>query len=214
MKKEVWKDIRDYEGWYRVSSHGHVKSLTRVVPCNGGTRIVKERILSSGKGGNGYLHVSLCKGSKPKLFSVHVLVAHAFIGLGPKDQEVRHLDGNSHNNYYKNLAYGTRKQNFSDDLKNDTNNYGEKNGNAKLAFKDVGEVRKLSLKGTEILKISEIFEVHYDTIRYIVNNSTWKPSKFREYIFELEKACKFKEAKRVRKELKVICPKGWSEENK
>lgn len=31
MNKEVWKDIKDYEGLYQISNYGRVKSLKRKV---------------------------------------------------------------------------------------------------------------------------------------------------------------------------------------
>lgn len=29
MTKEIWKDIKDYEGYYQISNYGRVKSLPR-----------------------------------------------------------------------------------------------------------------------------------------------------------------------------------------
>lgn len=46
--KEVWKDIPDFEGIYKISNYGRVKSLSREVAMNtphGGAYISKEKIL-------------------------------------------------------------------------------------------------------------------------------------------------------------------------
>ena len=31
MIKEIWKDIKDYEGLYQISNYGRVKSLFRII---------------------------------------------------------------------------------------------------------------------------------------------------------------------------------------
>ena len=59
ISKEIWKDINSYEGFYQISNLGNVKSLQRMAKNKDGQRIVKERILSPTKAGNGYLTVML-----------------------------------------------------------------------------------------------------------------------------------------------------------
>ena len=49
--KEIWKDIKGYEGFYQVSNLGRVKSLERVTINN---RIVHERILKLKRDRSGY----------------------------------------------------------------------------------------------------------------------------------------------------------------
>lgn len=66
---EVWKYIAGFEGLYMVSTLGNVKSI----------KFGKERILSPGMQKNGYLMVILCKDGKTKHYSIHRLVAEAFI---------------------------------------------------------------------------------------------------------------------------------------
>ena len=66
MKKETWKNIKDYEGYYQISSYGRVKSLKRQVRTKHGFRTVKERILKPRKDTDGYLGVVLSKNKKPK----------------------------------------------------------------------------------------------------------------------------------------------------
>ena len=77
--EEEWKDIKGYEGYYKISNLGRVKSLYRVVrKKNGCTMTVYPRILRSGVNSNGYLDVSLLKDAHSKTFLVHILVATAF----------------------------------------------------------------------------------------------------------------------------------------
>ena len=63
MEKEIWKDIKEYEGLYQISNFGRVKSLKRKVYAGRGRmRWQYEKILSENKtNGNGYKIVSLCK---------------------------------------------------------------------------------------------------------------------------------------------------------
>lgn len=35
---EIWKDIKDFEGYYQISNLGNVKSLDREMIVNGGIR--------------------------------------------------------------------------------------------------------------------------------------------------------------------------------
>lgn len=44
---EIWKDIEGYEGLYRISSNGVIKSLDRVINNNGGYELRKGRVLKT-----------------------------------------------------------------------------------------------------------------------------------------------------------------------
>ena len=46
QNKEIWKDIKGYEGRYQVSNMGRVKSLERTVTRKNGLKLtIRERIL-------------------------------------------------------------------------------------------------------------------------------------------------------------------------
>ena len=87
MSKEVeeWRDIPGFEGLYQVSDWGRVKSLGREVDTKNqygvvSRRRIRDRIIKPALQKNGYLRVSLYDVShKPKSYSVHRLVAEAFI---------------------------------------------------------------------------------------------------------------------------------------
>jgi hypothetical protein len=49
---------------------------------------------------------------------VHTLVALAFLGHRPPGAEVRHLNGNAHDNRVENLCYGTSSENSRDTVQN------------------------------------------------------------------------------------------------
>ncbi len=69
---EEWKDIVGYEGLYQISSIGRIKSLKRY-------KVGKERLKKLSIGRDGYEYIMLWKENKVKRFSVHRLVASAFI---------------------------------------------------------------------------------------------------------------------------------------
>ena len=66
-EKEIWKDIKDYEGLYQVSSLGKVKRTDK-------NKLLKENLSGCRK----YLKVNLSKHGKASLKRVHQLVAIAF----------------------------------------------------------------------------------------------------------------------------------------
>lgn len=128
MNKEIWRDVKDYEGLYQVSSEGRVKSLERK-DCHG--RTVKERILKPVVRHDGYVGVNLYSGGKPKTLKVHRLVCQAF-NKNPENKPcVNHIDENKTNNAANNLEWCTYEEN---------NNHGTHNERvAKTLSKTVGQ---------------------------------------------------------------------------
>ena len=101
MKKEYWKPVVGYEGLYEVSNWGRVKSL----------KFGKERILKQNQCMNGYYYVGLSKNGILKRYSVHRLVAEAFIPNLDNLPQVNHKDENKLNNVVSNLEWCTYKYN-------------------------------------------------------------------------------------------------------
>lgn len=106
--QEVWKDIEGYEGIYKISNYGRVKSLERK-DCLG--RIIKEKILKLREDKDGYLLITLHKNKKVKTFKVHRLVAEAFITNPNNYPIINHKDENPSNNHASNLEWCTQKYN-------------------------------------------------------------------------------------------------------
>ena len=114
MKKEYWKPVADYEGLYEVSNWGRARSLDRWVKGrNGSVRLCKGRILKLKTNNQGYLLVTLCKNGKGKTFTVHRLVAEAFLPNTDNLPEVNHKDENKLNNNVDNLEWCNRKFNIN-----------------------------------------------------------------------------------------------------
>lgn len=111
---EVWKDIIGYEGLYRVSNLGSVKSLRReIIRGQGGVYLIDEKILKQYKAHVGYMAVKLSKIGISKNFSVHQLVAIAFLNHEPCGYKlvVNHIDLNKLNNRVDNLEVITNREN-------------------------------------------------------------------------------------------------------
>ena len=135
MQKEIWKDIKEYEGLYQISNFGRVKSLKRKVYAGRGRmRWQYEKILSENKtNGNGYKIVSLCKKSQSKNKYIHKLVAETFLNNPNNYKYVNHKDENKENNYVDNLEWCTAQYNITynnlhikNGLKNRNNKYSKK----------------------------------------------------------------------------------------
>lgn len=112
MKKEIWKDIKGYEGFYQISNFGKVKSLTRlIIRKNNNDFTLKGKLLKSANNGN-YDLVVLTKDKKRKTHTVHQLVALNFIPNPNRYKEINHIDGNKKNNFIENLEWCTHEENM------------------------------------------------------------------------------------------------------
>ena len=113
MIEENWKSIIGYEGYYEASSLGKIRSVDRIVtnrlnvirPLNGKdlSKVINK----------GYEYVALCKDGVPKLYSVHQLVAMAFLDHNPCGHKfvIDHIDGNPLNNNVDNIEIVTQSIN-------------------------------------------------------------------------------------------------------
>ena len=108
---EIWKDILGYEETYEVSNFGGIRSKSRVVPCKGGTRTVKGRVRKTFLNKKGYPITTLCQNNKLMTFTVHQLVAQAFLPGFVKGMELNHIDGNPANASISNLELSNPSHN-------------------------------------------------------------------------------------------------------
>lgn len=124
LKREEWRPVPGYEGYYEVSSLGRVKSLEREIPHpTSGVIRIKEKIRTAiPEKQFGYLYLSLHKGGERERFAVHYLVLRAFVGPRPEGMQACHNDGNNTNNRVENLRWGTPKENVAD-IKRHGRNY-------------------------------------------------------------------------------------------
>jgi hypothetical protein len=128
MEEEIWKDVPGFEGTYRVSNFGNIKTLDRV--CINGENGFYKRKGSFKKliiNNRGYYHVSMWDFKKKKNINnrVHVLVAMAFLNHTPCGMKyiIDHIDNNKLNNRVDNLQITNQRYNASKDKKNKTSKY-------------------------------------------------------------------------------------------
>jgi len=104
MNEEEWKDIIDYEGIYKISNFGRIKSLRRLYEKTGWIKYREECILKT-RIVNISCLVSLSKFAKLKCFKVKDLVATHFL-LNPNNfQQVSYINGDYLNNRVSNLEW-------------------------------------------------------------------------------------------------------------
>lgn len=170
-----WKDVVGYEGLYRVSSKGKVRSLDRtVIDARGHKRTFLGQPMKLVEDKDGYLLVSLCKNGKSKLSKVHRLVLEAFVGPCPPGLICRHEDDNPKNNNVSNLSWATHKTNQADRAAAGRGPQGERNGNAKLTEQDIEAIRRLRKEGWKIRGLADRFGVCERTIGCIINHLSWR----------------------------------------
>ena len=112
LPAECWRWVPSYEGLYQVSTRGRVRSVDRWVTYpDGSKRFFKGRILKPTLDKYGYLLVTLSRDGKRHGFSVHRLVAEAWIDNPENKPQVNHLDENKENCAVENLSYCSAKEN-------------------------------------------------------------------------------------------------------
>lgn len=112
-EKEIWKPVVGLENRYMISSLGRVKRLAYDVTDSMGRhthhhdKLMKVRIGSR----TGYPQVNLWVGEKNKPFSIHRLIAEAFIPNPNNYPCVNHIDEDRSNSVLGNLEWCTYEYN-------------------------------------------------------------------------------------------------------
>ena len=115
---EIWKDVINYEGLYKVSNLGNIKSFYR-----SSEGIILKLIFNN----KGYYTIRLSKNGVKSTRQVHQLVAESFLNHIPNKYEkvINHINGIKIDNRLENLEIVTNRYNTSDGFKrlNKTSNY-------------------------------------------------------------------------------------------
>lgn len=176
--KEIWKDIKDYEGLYQISNLGRIKSLPKIK----GRALTSEKILSPVIGNRGYKMIFLYKNGNKKRYSLHRLIAIAFIENKNNKPYINHKDGNKLNNSIENLEWCTCRENTMHALNIGLRKYiiapkGENVKNATLKQEEADYIRRVCIprdKEFGINVLAKRFGVDRHTISNVLNNKTYK----------------------------------------
>ena len=100
MSKEQWRDVKGFEGLYKISSYGNIYSYTL------------EKLMKKQVNPTGYEQVLLYRDGKPFLKRIHRIVMENFSEEEfDHEMPVNHIDGNKLNNKVENLEMTTPKRN-------------------------------------------------------------------------------------------------------
>lgn len=127
-EEEIWKDVPNYDGLYKVSNFGNVKSYDREFINGMGYKCLRKgKVLSQSISQSGYHYCTFIKpcDTKNKKIQTHQIVAMAFLNHSPKGHKmvVDHIDNNKLNNNLYNLQLVTNRENCSKDRCNKTSKY-------------------------------------------------------------------------------------------
>lgn len=115
---ENWRWIKGFEGDYKISDRGRVKSY----------KCKKDGyILSESNTTKGYLKVRLYKDTKSFNKEIHRLVGKHFIPNPKNKLQINHKDMNKHNNCVDNLEWVTAKENKKHFIKNNPKIFKQNN---------------------------------------------------------------------------------------
>lgn len=175
---EEWRVIKDFPD-YEVSDLGRVRSKDRYIWQNFAhgykQRFCKSSIIKP-LNAKGYRRVGLYHGNGKELFSVHRLVAEAFINNPQNKRVVNHKNGIKDDNRLSNLEWCTDSENCIHALKTGLRKAqkGSKSSRAKLTESDVILIRKLyneyKIK-QEIIGV--IFGLKRGTVSSITTRKNW-----------------------------------------
>ena len=181
-----WRAVVGFEDLYEVSSVGEVRftgkhqivarwaNMRALVPCES----------------RGYFRVSLSKNGKRLPYTIHRLVALAFLGPPPFAKAViRHLNGDRVDNRVENLCWGTSKENSADRERHGRIARGDaswsrrhperiakgvRQWKAKLTEQTADEIRRLYNAGRSQCSLAKEYGVHTGTIWFLIHRRTWK----------------------------------------
>jgi hypothetical protein len=159
-KVEWRRTVSGLKYTYEVSSTGRVRRA-----------LVEERKPACSAATHGYELVTI----GGKNYTVHRLVAEAFLGPRPQGKVVNHKDGNKRNNNATNLEYVTHRENIRHAFKLGliSSRKGERNNATKLTAHEVKIMRVMRDFGVPLTRLADMFDVAISNVHQIVARQTW-----------------------------------------
>jgi len=180
-ENEVWKDVLGYEGRYKISSFGRVRSLDReFLRSDGVITSIKGKTRKTHINDDGYLVVGLRDGKREIKWKIHRLVVINFIPNSENKETVNHIDGNKQNNTPNNLEWATRLENSRHAWKTGLSKIydhqrGEGSHHSKLSEERVRELRESYSTGDySLIDLAKKYLVCKSTVARIIKRESWK----------------------------------------
>lgn len=176
MNNEIWKDIIGYEGFYKISNYGKVKSLARLVKMGPNKfRQTNEMFLNPSKSIHGYWRLCLQKNGKRNMHFIHRLIGKAFIPNPENKPEINHINGIRDDNSMDNLEWVTTLENqlHSVHVLKRKILRGNEVGNSILNPELILELKYMK-QYFSYTKLQDIYEIDRATIHLAVTGKNWK----------------------------------------
>lgn len=142
--EEIWKDIPNYEGFYKASNLGKIKNIKT-------NKILKPYQDKNRK----YMNSHLSKNGIAKVIRTHKLIAQTFISNPNNYFVINHIDGNKENNRVDNLEWCTQKHNVKEAWRLGLSKPSEKQKEAAKKFCQTTKTKKVAQynKKMELIKV-------------------------------------------------------------
>ncbi len=169
MGDPILKPIPGCGGYY-AGSDGSVWSA---MPGQGG-RYTSLHPIRPYRDRAGYLNVTLRANGTKRRYTVHGLVAIAFLGLRPDGMVVCHRNLDCVDNRAENLTYATQAANIRQGVEAGRHIRGERQHLAKLTEDGVRVIRERLTSGDSLSTIARDYGVTIGAISHIKVGRTWR----------------------------------------
>jgi hypothetical protein len=167
--REEWRDVKGYEGRYRVSNLGRVQSCTHLTGF-------QWHDMATPRNNRGYATTGFSKDGQSTSFLVHRLVAEAFCD-GSGGDTVDHINGIRDDNRACNLEWVTMSENNLRSYRNgrvQPEQIGESNPNNKASEADVYDALACYANGEAATVISRRLGVNDCWLSDILRGKNWR----------------------------------------